>query len=389
MATMELIIAIIAGLAGLVIGILVFWFISKQKTEKQNIGDRFVLEFENIANRVLQDKKEQFAKDNKTSLELILNPLKEDLKNFKNRIHSIDTTQAERIAGLKTEIGNLVKFSTQISTDANNLTNALRGTSKMQGDWGEAQLETLLEKSGLQKDVHYKMQASFKDEHDKTVRPDCVVSLPGDKNIIIDSKVSLSAYEKYFNTDDVKQKDVYLKRHLESINAHIKDLSSKNYQKLHDINSPDYVLMFFPLESALILAMKEDISICEKAMSKDVMLVSNSTILPTLRAINSIWQQEYQKKNVLEIARQGGAMYDKFVSFTEDLQSVGSFIDKAKQSQENALNKLCTSKKKGDTLVGRAQMLKKLGAKTTKSIPSEILEKIDEEDVSSLIEKKP
>lgn len=376
---MEILTGILIGLVVSIAVGLVYWLKTRKTDRVENHLEKtkeiLKLEFENIANRLFEQKSTQFTRTNETAINTILTPLKEDIKNFKTRIETIYSDDTKERSSLKTEIKNLMEFSSKVSKQADELTNALKGESKTQGLWGEVQLELLLENSGLQKELHYNLQPSFKDEKGNILRPDCIINLPGGKNIVVDCKVSLTAYERYFNEKDETQKSLRLKEHLESINSHIRDLSSKNYQSLYRINSPDYVLMFFPLESALVLAMKQDISISEKALSRNIALVSGSTMMTVLKTVNHIWKQENQKKYALEIARQSGSLYDKFVAFLEDLKEVGTKIDNAKSANENALNKLYISTKKGDTIIGRIETLKKLGAKATKSIEKEDIEK--------------
>ena len=267
----------------------------------------------------------------------------------------------------------------KISQDAINLTKALKGDSKIQGDWGELQLEVLLEKSGLSKDVHFRTQNSEKDEEGKEKRPDCIIDLPDNKNLIIDSKVSLKAYEQFINGATEDEKVLFLKKHLESLKNHIRDLASKNYPKLYSINAPDYVLMFVPIEPALISALQEDPEIFNLALSKNIILVSTSTLMATMRTVSFIWQQENQKKNVLEIARQSGALYEKFCGFVTDLDSVGKAIETATKKYEAAQSKLHSGR---GNLISSVEKIKKLGAKTNKSISQELLDKSETEFIS-------
>ena len=270
----------------------------------------------------------------------------------------------------------LQEANQKISQDAINLTKALKGDSKVQGDWGELQLEVLLEKSGLNKGVHFRTQNSMKDEEGNDKRPDCIIDLPDHKNLIIDSKVSLTAYEQFVNAEDELQKQVYLKQHLESLKKHIKDLASKDYPNLYSINAPDYVLMFIPIEPALTSALQEDTDIFNLALNKNIILVSTSTLMATMRTVSFIWQQENQKKNVLEIARQSGALYEKFCGFVTDLEGVGKAIDNAHKKYEAAQGKLHTGR---GNLVTSVEKIKKLGAKTNKSISQDLLDKSETE----------
>ena len=346
----------------------------EQKEELESLQDRFKTEFENIANRLLEEKSKKFTKRNKNQLENILAPLRDKIKEFEDGIDKKFHQETVDRISLKKEIEQLRDLNLQLSQDANNLVNALKGDSKSQGDWGEFQLEMLLEKAGLVKDVHFQTQSSFKDHDGKDKRPDFIINLPEDKHIIIDSKVSLTAYEKYFNEPDEKKKKRHLKAHVDSLKNHIKDLSGKKYQQLYQIHSPDYLLLFVPIEPAFTLAIQEDAKIFLDALEKNIVIVCPSTLLATMRTVSYIWKQDKQKRSVVEIARQSGLLYDKFCGFVEDLQSIGSRLNSAQSAYHDAMNKLTESKRHGDTLIGRAEKIKKLGAKTSKSLPKEMVE---------------
>jgi DNA recombination protein RmuC len=236
----------------------------------------------------------------------------------------------------------------------------------------------ILEKAGLERDIHYRKQETIKDDEGKNLRPDYIINLPDDKQLIVDSKVSLVAYERYFNADDETVKAVALKQHLNDLLNHVRELSDKNYQKLYGINPPDYVLLFVPIEPALAVAQREDSSLFDKALKRNIVMVSTSTLLATLRTINFIWNQDKQRKNVYEIAKQSGALYEKFTGFIDDLIQVGRKLDDAKGEYSNAMNKLYESKKKGDTIIGRIERIKELGADTSKSLPQNILDRLEE-----------
>ncbi|MEO1623830.1 MAG: DNA recombination protein RmuC, partial [Bacteroidota bacterium] len=272
------------------------------------------------------------------------------------------------------EIEQLRHLNLQLSQDANNLVSALKGESKTQGDWGEIQLETLLEKAGLHKGIHYQTQLSFRDSNGRQKRPDCIINLPEGKHLVIDSKVSLVAYERYYNCEDEQERLQHLKAHTESLRQHIKDLSSKNYQQLYQIHSPDYLLLFVPIEPAFSLALATDHRLFLDALDKNIVVVTTSTLLATMRTVSFIWKQEKQKKSVLEIARQSGMLYDKFVKFVEDLQAIGQKLDSARLSYDAAMHKLREGRRHGDTLIGRAQKIKELGAKASRSLPNELIE---------------
>ena len=333
-------------------------------------------QFENMANEIFEKKSEKFTEQNQKNINLILKPLGEKIKSFEQSVEDKYVKDQKNKAGLSEQIKLLQETNQQISQDANNLAKALKGDSKVQGDWGELQLEVLLEKSGLYKGVHFRTQNSLKDEEGNDKRPDCIIDLPDDKNLIIDSKVSLSAYEQYVNSEDELKKQVLLKQHLESIKKHIKDLAGKDYPNLYSINTPDYVLMFVPIEPALTLALQEDGEIFNLALNKNIILVSTSTLMATMRTVSFIWQQENQKKNVLEIARQSGALYEKFIGFTNDLEGVGKAIDNAHKKYEAAQSKLISGR---GNLVNSVEKIKKLGAKTNKSISQDLIDKSDTE----------
>lgn len=336
-------------------------------------------QFENMANAILEKKSEKFAEQNQKNIDQILKPLGEKIKSFEESVQDKYVKDQEGRAGLEKQITMLQAANHKISQDAINLTKALKGDSKIQGDWGELQLEVLLEKSGLSKDVHFRTQNSEKDEEGKEKRPDCIIDLPDNKNLIIDSKVSLKAYEQFINGATEDEKVLFLKKHLESLKNHIRDLASKNYPKLYSINAPDYVLMFVPIEPALISALQEDPEIFNLALSKNIILVSTSTLMATMRTVSFIWQQENQKKNVLEIARQSGALYEKFCGFVNDLDGVGKAIETATKKYEAAQSKLHSGR---GNLISSVEKIKKLGAKTNKSISQELLDKSETEFIS-------
>lgn len=347
----------------------------EQKKEIESIHGQLTVEFENIANRVLKEKSDQFVETNQSSLGTLLDPLKKDIKDFRSRIDVIYDQDSQGRTALKTQIENLIDLNKKISDEANNLTTALKGDSKTQGNWGESRLEVILERIGLQKGIHYTKQESFDVGEGGRLQPDFIINLPENKHLIIDSKVSLVALELYFSAKSDEEKKRFAKQHLDSIENHIKELSKKNYQSLYQINSPDCVLMFVGLESAVAIASEQDPEISLKAHDRNIMLVTGSTLLATLRIVAYIWKQESQKTHVIEIAKQSGGLYDKFVSFVEDLKKVGANLELAVKAHSDAMNKLTESSKKADTLVGRAEKIRELGAKTTKLLPQDIIDK--------------
>ena len=341
------------------------------KESKELESENLKKEFKILANSILEENSEKFKKQNKDQIGSILEPLGEEIKKFKKKIEDNNIDFVERNTVLDQKIQSLSKLNEQLSKDANNLASALKGDSKTQGDWGEAQLEVLLEKSGLMKDVHYSTQGGYKDEEGNTKKPDFIVSLPDNKHLIIDSKVSLTAYELFYNSEKDDQKE-NLKNHIISIRNHFKDLSSKNYTDLYGINTPDQVFMYIPIEPALFLALQEDKNIFMDAYDKRVVLVSNTTLLSTLRVVSELWQFDDQKRNVLENAKQSGLLYDKFEGFVSDLIKVGNNINSSQHSYQDAMNKL--SEGKGN-LVSKVENLKKLGAKTKKNLPQKLLDR--------------
>lgn len=351
---------------------------TESKKELEEINKRMTLEFKNLSNELLEEKSKKFLELNEKSVGNLLNPLSEKIKEFEGKIDEVYKDETRERISLKKELEHIVKLNQQVSDDAHKLTNALKGDKKLLGDWGEVQLEVILEKAGLEKDIHYRKQLNLNDEEGRNMRPDYIINLPDEKQLIIDSKVSLVAYERYFNSDDEGVKAGALKQHLNDLMNHVRDLGEKNYPKLYGINPPDYVLMFVPLEPALAVAQREDPSLFDKALKKSIVMVSTSTLLATLRTISFIWNQDKQRKNVYEIAAQSGALYDKFLGFIDDLIAVGKKIDDAKGEYVNAMNKLYESKKKGDTIIGRIQKIKDLGASTSKSLPQNLLDRLEE-----------
>ncbi|MGD1007271.1 MAG: DNA recombination protein RmuC [Ignavibacteriaceae bacterium] len=354
----------------------------EQKDEVEKLQEKFTKEFENLANKIFEDKSSKFTSQNKENLDQILKPLNDKIKDFEKRVEETYDKESKQRFSLENEIKKLYDANIQITKDATNLTNALKGQTKTQGNWGEFILESILEKSGLEKGREYLVQASITAETGRRFQPDVLVNLPENKTIVIDSKVSLVAYEKYCSADDDAEKTSALRDHILSIRNHIKDLSSKNYQNLYQIQSLDFVLMFMPVEPAFSLAVQYDSEIFNEAFEKNIVIVSPSTLLATLRTIASIWRQENQNKNALEIARQSGALYDKFVGFVDDLVNIGNKIDVAKVSYTDAMKKLHEG---SGNLVSRTEKIKKLGAKTSKSLPKSLLDITDDDEPEELL----
>ncbi|PPK86505.1 DNA recombination protein RmuC [Neolewinella xylanilytica] len=350
--------------------------LSQEKEEMERLQAVSVAQFERTAERLLQEKGDRFTKQNAVQLDGLLTPLKERIQGFEDQIQKRYLDETKERVSLRTEIRNLQELNQQISLEANNLAGALRGNTKVQGDWGEWQLLTLLEASGLQQGVHFFAQSSYTDEDGRQKRPDFIINLPDNKHLVVDSKVSLNAYERFCSCpeNDLAARNVEAASHLRSLRNHVTDLASKNYTRLYQINSPDYLLLFVPIEPALGLALQTDKQLFIEALQKNIVLVTPSTLLATLRTVSYIWKQENQKKNVLEIARQSGLLYDSFVAFTDELQKIGHRLDQAQSSYQSALTKLSTGGKYGATLIGRAEKLRKLGAKAKRRIDTRLLE---------------
>lgn len=333
-------------------------------------------DFELMASKILEEKSEKFTLQNKENIKTILNPLEEKIKTFEKKVEDNQKESISMHSALKEQLLGLKDLNQQMAKEATNLTKALKGDSKTQGNWGELVLERVLEKSGLEKDREYFVQQSFQLEDGSRVMPDVVLHLPDSKKMIIDSKVSLTDYERLVNADD-DEKAIYLKAHVNSIKKHVDQLSAKNYQDLYDIASPDFVLMFIPIEPAFAVAINEDNTLYNKAFEQNIVIVTPSTLLATLRTIDTMWNNEKQQQNAIEIARQAGALYDKFEGLVTDLTGVGKKIDAAKNDYSSAMNKLVEGK---GNLVSRVENIKKMGAKAKKSLPEAIIKRASEDE---------
>jgi len=339
--------------------------LAEQEKSIQEIQQKFQLEFQNVANKLLDEKSRNFIETNRTNLDILLNPLKENIKAFEEKVDKVYNMEAAERNTLKGVITQLMDLNKLISSEAQNLTKALKGDSKKQGNWGEVILERVLERSGLVKDREYRLQASLTDADGNRLQPDAIIDLPDEKHLIIDAKVSLTAYERLVNCETEDERKLYSKAHVESIRSHVLNLSSKNYHDLYQINSPDFVLLFVPIESSFSFAVQIDAELFSDAWDKRVVIVSPSTLLATLRTIASIWKQERQNRNVLEIARLSGAMYDKFVGFVGDMEGIGKNIKLSQSAYDNAFNKLVDG---NGNLTKTAEKIKGLGAKANKQL---------------------
>ena len=354
--------------------------LATQKEEVNKIEDKLSVQFKNLANELLEEKSRKFTDQNKLNLESLLKPLGERIQAFEKQVEQTNKEGLERNVALRTEIGRLYTLNMQITKEAENLARAIKGDTKVQGNWGEFILESILEKSGLVKDREYQVQASFITEDGKRFQPDVIIKLPTAKHLIIDAKVSLINYEQFFNTEESGEKVVQLKKHLTSVRKHIDNLSEKNYQNQYSLQGLDFVLMFIPIEPAFSLLVQHDHAIFSEAYEKNIIIVSPSTLIATLRTISNIWRQEYQNQNALEIAHQSGALYDKFVGFIEDLKQVGRQLDMTQKSYVEAMKKLYEGK---GNLVKRVEHIKSLGARATKSMDQQLLDRTDVKQIEA------
>ena len=348
--------------------------LTEQERAINDIQQKFQLEFQNVANKLLDEKSQKFVETNRANLDVLLNPLKENIKAFEEKVDKVYNMEAAERNTLKGVITQLMDLNKLISNEAQNLTKALKGDNKKQGNWGEVILERVLERSGLVKDQEYRMQVSLQGADGSRLQPDVIIDLPDEKHLIIDSKVSLIAYERLVNCETEDERKLFSKAHVESIRSHVSGLSAKNYHDLYQINSPDFVLLFIPIESSFSFAVQIDAELFSDAWDKRVVIVSPSTLLATLRTIASIWKQERQNRNVLEIARLSGAMYDKFVGFVGDMESIGKNIKQSQGAYENAISKLTEG---NGNLTRTAEKIKNLGAKANKQLDQKYLEQDD------------
>ncbi len=349
----------------------------EQKTEVEKLQEKFTKDFENLAHKILDSTSNKFTEQNKENIKNILNPLQEKINTFEKKVEQTHKESIDYHAALRQQILGLKDLNEQMSKEATNLTKALKGDSKMQGNWGELVLERVLEKSGLEKDREYFVQQSFTTNDGERVLPDVVIYLPDNKKMVIDSKVTLTAYERFVNEDDELLKATYLKEHITSLKRHVDQLSEKNYQDLYDIESPDFVLLFVPIEPAFAIAINQESKLYNQAFEKNIVIVTPSTLLATLRTIDTMWNNEKQQRNAIEIARQAGALYDKFEGLVKDLTGVGKRIDDAKKDYSAAMNKLVDGR---GNLITSVEKLKKMGAKAKKSLPEAIIKRASDEN---------
>ncbi len=354
-----------------------------QKKEIEALGKKISLEFEHIASRILDEKSAKFTRQNKDNLELLLKPLGENIENFRKKVDEVYDKEAKERFSLGREVQKLVELNKLVSEEASNLANALKGNAKIQGDWGQMILENILEQSGLGRDREYFVQAYLKDgdgnylknEEGKRMQPDVVIKYPDDRNVIIDSKVSLTAYSRYVAAVDHADRERALKEHILSIRRHVEDLSRKQYQDYAP--SLDFVMMFVPVEPAYLLALQQDKELWSDAYRKRILLISPTNLIAALKLIEDLWQREYQNRNAVEIADRGGVLYDKFVGFVENLSNIGAHLDKAQKSYDSAYGQLTEGR---GNLIGQAEKLRNLGVKAKKQLPSKMIDEAEDGD---------
>ncbi|SHE91271.1 DNA recombination protein RmuC [Psychroflexus salarius] len=345
-----------------------------QKADVEKLQEKFSADFENLANKILDRKSEKFTSLNKKNIEQILSPLKDKIKSFEDKVDKNNTDFIKTHSELGQKLKDLNELNSKISEEAQNLTNALKGETKTQGNWGEMILERVLEKSGLTKGREYDIQQSFENEDGKKQMPDVVINLPNEKQMIIDSKVSLVAYERYVNSSESLEKSKHLKDHIKSLKTHIKQLSEKKYEDLGFQKSPDFVLMFIPIEPALYLAQNEDQNFFYSAFDHNILLVSPTTLLSTLRTVDTIWKNEKQQQNANEIAKHAGNLYDKFTNLLVELETIGKRLKSTDVAYSDAMKKL-TGKQ---NLIKDVEKLKQLGVRTSKDISQKWIKKANE-----------
>ena len=350
--------------------------LNEQKAEIEKLQEKFTIEFKNLANDILDEKTKKFTEQNKTNLDQILKPLNDKIKDFEKKVEETYDKESQQRFSLKEEVKRLAELNQVVSKEASNLVKALKGEAKTQGNWGEVILESILEKSGLVKDREYFVQKSFETEEGKKLQPDVVIIYPGERSIVVDSKVSLNAYERYVSSATQEEQESAIKDHLTSVKRHIDDLSAKGYHTLYELKSLDFVMMFLPIEPAYLIAIQSDPGLWNYAYDRRILLISPTNLIAALKMVESMWRQEYQNKNAEEIARQSGALYDKFEGLVTDLIDLGKRLNSTTDFYKDSMNKLTDGK---GSLVARVENIKKLGAKTKKSLPQSLLNRVEDE----------
>jgi DNA recombination protein RmuC len=339
--------------------------------------EALTIQFKNLANDILDDKTRRFTEQNALSLDALLKPLQTKLTEFKEQVSTSYANESRERFALKSEIERLSALNVKMSDETRSLTQALKGDSKVQGNWGELVLESILESSGLRKGEEYLVQDSHTQVDGSRLQPDIVVRLPEGRHLVVDSKVSITAYARHAESVDADTAQIELNAHIQSLRQHIQGLSSKNYSSLYGVGSVDFVLMFIPIEPAFLLALKSAPNLYQEALAKNIVLVCPSTLMATLRTVAHLWRQDHQNKNALEIARQCGALYDKFVGFIDDMEKLGQRIDQAQTSYHDAFNKLKTGK---GNLIRTAERVRELGVKPSKTLPTGLLDSTADSD---------
>jgi DNA recombination protein RmuC len=339
--------------------------------------EALTIQFKNLANDILDDKTRRFTEQNALSLDALLKPLQTKLTEFKEQVSTSYANESRERFALKSEIERLSALNVKMSDETRSLTQALKGDSKVQGNWGELVLESILESSGLRKGEEYLVQDSHTQVDGSRLQPDIVVRLPEGRHLVVDSKVSITAYARHAESADADTAQIELNAHIQSLRQHIQGLSSKNYSSLYGVGSVDFVLMFIPIEPAFLLALKSAPNLYQEALAKNIVLVCPSTLMATLRTVAHLWRQDHQNKNALEIARQCGALYDKFVGFVDDMEKLGQRIDQAQTSYHDAFSKLKTGK---GNLIRTAEKVRELGVKPSKTLPTGLLDSSSDGD---------
>jgi DNA recombination protein RmuC len=351
--------------------------LSEHKKDLEQVHELFKNQFKVLANEILEEKTTKFTQQNQINIKQILDPLGERIKEFNKKVEDTYNTEMKERVTLQEQIRGLTELNQRMSIEANNLTKALKGESKVQGNWGEIILERILEKSGLQKDREYRVQVSGSNDQGRKIQPDVIIDLPDQRHLVVDSKVSITAFERFSSAETDPDRELALKEHIQSVRSHVKGLSDKNYHTMYGINTPDFVLMFIPIEPAFSSAIQNDPSLYNEAMDRNIVLVSPSTLLAILATISSMWKHENRTKNAMEIAEQGGRLFDKLVSFAEDLAGIGNRLHQTQTVYDQAMTKLKTGR---GNLVGRAKKLQELGVKATKNLPAEFRDDQEEDD---------
>ncbi len=351
--------------------------LTDQKADIEQLQDKFKAEFKNLANEILEDKSKRFSEQNIQNISQILKPLSDKIKDFEKKVEEAYDRESQQRFSLKEEVKRLAELNQQVKMEANNLVKALKGESKTQGNWGEVILESILQQSGLTRNREYFVQESVKSGDGKRFQPDVVVHFPDGRCVVIDSKVSLTAYERFCAAEDENGQALALREHLLSVKKHVDELSGKRYQDLVGSGSLDSVMMFMPVEPAYLLAIQNDSELWNYAWEKRVVLISPTNLIAILRIVENLWRLENQNRNAEEIARQCGALYDKFVGLTSDFTEVGHLLDKSKEAYQTSMNKLTTGK---GNIVNRLEGIRKLGARTSKNMQPQMLDKLENED---------